>query len=366
MDPRILKQAEVLINYSLALRKNETLMINADITSLPLAKACYKYALEAGAHPKLRIGWGEITELLLKNGNDEQLKFTHEFDIKAVQTFDAFLTLIGHENTRSLANVDPNRMQIFNRGRQELQKLYSERLASGKLRWCGTMFPTQASAQEANMSLSEFENFVYSACKLDEEDPVSAWKIVEKEQQKICDFLNQKTELRILAEDTDISMKIADRKWINCSGKVNFPDGEVFTGPLEFSVEGYIRFSYPAIFQNREIEDVRIWFQNGKAIRATAAKSEEFLNRILDTDKGSRYVGEVAIGTNYGIKQFVKHMLFDEKIGGTVHMALGRSIPESGGINQSVIHWDMLCNMKNGGQIFADNELIYENGKFLI
>ncbi len=366
MDPRILKHAEVLINYSLALQKNETLMINADVSSLPLAKACYKFALKAGAHPKLRIGWGDITEILLKEANDNQLQFTHDFDIKAVQTFDAFLTLMGNENTRSLSNIDPSRMQLFSRGRQKLQKLYSERLASGKLRWCGTMFPTQANAQEANMSLSEFEDFVYSACKLDKEDPVERWKMVETKQQKICDFLNQKNELRIVAEDTDISMKIAARNWVNCCGKVNFPDGEVFTGPLEFSVEGHIRFSYPAIFQNREVEDVRIWFEKGKAIRATATKGEEFLNKVLDTDDGARFVGEVAIGTNYGIKNFVKHMLFDEKIGGTVHMALGRSIPESKGINKSVIHWDMLCNLKNGGQIFADDELFYENGKFLL
>lgn len=366
MDKFIQKQAEVLINYSLALQKNETLMINADVTSLPLAKACYKYALENGAHPKLRIGWGDVTELLLKKGSDEQLKFTHEFDISAVQTFDAFLTLLGSENTRSLANIDPKRMQLFNRGRQNLQKFYSDRLASGKLRWCGTMFPTQANAQEANMSLTEFEDFVYSACKLDQEDPIAAWKELETEQQKICDYLNEKNELHIVAEDTDISMKIAGRNWVNCCGKVNFPDGEVFTGPLEFSVEGHIRFSYPAIFQNREIEDVRLWFEDGKVIKASAAKGEQFLNDILDTDKGSRYVGEVAIGTNYGIKRFVKHMLFDEKIGGTIHMALGRSIPESKGINYSTIHWDMLCNMQNGGKIFADDELFYENGKFLI
>lgn len=365
MDPRIQKHAEVLINYSLALKQNETLMINADIASLPLAKACYQQALAVGAHPKVRIGWGDLTELLLKNGDDNQLQFTHEFDITAVKSFDAFLTLMGTENTRSLSNVDPQRIQLFNRGRQEMQKLYTDRLATRQLRWCGTMFPNQANAQEANMSLSEFEDFVYNACKLDEADPVAAWKEVHTEQQKICDFLNNKSTLRIQAEDTEISMKIAHRKWVNCCGKVNFPDGEVFTGPLEFSVDGHICFSYPAIFQNREIEDVRLWFEDGKVVKATASKGEDFLQQVLDTDEGSRYVGEVAIGTNYGITRFVKHMLFDEKMGGTIHMALGRSIPESKGINQSVIHWDMLCDMKKGGRIFADDELFYENGKFL-
>ena len=366
MDARIMKHAEVLTSYSLALQENETLMINADVTSLPLAKACYQAALNAGAHPKVRIGWGDLSELLLREGNNDQLQFIHEFDLTAVRTFDAFLTLIGTENTRSLTNIDPHRMQTFSRGRQQLQKLYQQRLAAGKLRWCGTMFPTQANAQEANMSLSEFEDFVYSACKLDENDPMTAWKYVEKEQQKSCDFLNRKSEMRIVAEDTDISLKIAGRNWVNCCGKVNFPDGEIFTAPLEFSVEGHIRFSFPAIFQNREIEDVRLWFKEGKVCRATAAKGEDFLQQILDTDEGSRYVGEIAIGTNYSITRFVKHMLFDEKMGGTVHLALGRSIPEAKGVNQSVIHWDLLCDMKNGGSIFADDELIYQNGKFLL
>jgi len=196
MDPRIDKHAEVLINYSLALKQNETLMINADITSLPLAKACYKYALAVGAHPKVRIGWGDITELLLKNGDDNQLQFTHEFDVSAVKSFDAFLTLMGTENTRFLSNVDPKRMQLFNRGRQDMQKLYTDRLATRQLRWCGTMFPTQANAQEANMSLAEFENSVYNACKLNEADPVAAWKEVHIQQQKICDFLNNKSTLQ--------------------------------------------------------------------------------------------------------------------------------------------------------------------------
>lgn len=366
MNPRIEKHAEVLINYSLNLLKDETLMINADVSSLPLAKACYIAALKKGAHPRVRIGWGDLTESLLKLGSNEQIQFVHEIDFAAINTYDAFLTLLGGDNTRSLANVDPIRMKKMGQGRTELQKLYFERLASKKLRWCGTMHPTQANAQEANMSLSEFQDFVYGACKLDLEDPVQGWLKVEEEQQKVCEFLNTKKTLHIIAKDTDIRFKITDRKWVNCSGKVNFPDGEVFTGPIEDSVEGHIRFSFPAIYQNREVNDVQLTFKKGKVVKATAAKGEDFLLQIIDTDPGASFVGEIAIGTNYGIKHMVRHMLFDEKMGGTVHLAIGRSIPESLGKNQSVVHWDMLCNMKDGGKIYADDELFYENGNFLI
>ncbi|OPX29632.1 MAG: aminopeptidase [Candidatus Cloacimonas sp. 4484_143] len=366
MDPRIEKHAEVLINYSLNLQKDETLMINADVSSLPLAKACYIAALNTGAHPRVRIGWGDLTESLLKIGSDEQIKFVHEIDFAAIKTYNAFLTLLGGENTRSLANVDPIRMKKMGQGRSELQQLYFERMASKEIRWCGTMHPTQANAQEANMSLSEFEDFVYGACKLDLEDPVQAWLKVEEEQERVCRFLDKKKTLHIISKDTDIRFKTADRKWVNCSGKVNFPDGEVFTGPIEDSVEGHIRFSFPAIYQNREVNDVRLTFEKGKVVKASAAKGEDFLLQILDTDPGARFVGEIAIGTNYGIKHLVRHMLFDEKMGGTVHLAVGRSIPESLGKNQSVVHWDMLCDMKTGGRIYADDELFYENGSFLI
>ncbi|MCK5760111.1 MAG: aminopeptidase, partial [Candidatus Delongbacteria bacterium] len=192
------------------------------------------------------------------------------------------------------------------------------------------------------------------------------WKKVETEQNKICEILNTKSKIRFISDETDISMSIKSRKWVNCCGKVNFPDGEVFTGPVEDSVEGVIKFSFPAIYNGKEVENVKLYFEKGKVIKATADKGLEFLEQMLDTDEGSRYVGEIAIGTNYGINRLIKHMLFDEKIGGTIHLALGRSIPEELGVNNSLIHWDMLCDMKNGGKIYADDELIYENGNFLI
>ncbi|MDD3051248.1 MAG: aminopeptidase [Candidatus Cloacimonetes bacterium] len=366
MDQRILKHAEVLVKYSLDLKENESLLIMTEIPSLPLARACYLEAIKVGAHPRIHITDNTFSEIMLKNANETQLKKIIEYDRVRMQSFDAYLTLWGTDNTRSMANVSAERMKISAQGRKEITSMFYERLAREETRWCGTLHPCQADAQEGNMSLQDFEDFVYEACKLNESDPVTYWMNIKQQQDKICTYLNQKSKIRIISEDTDLSLTVSGRKWINCSGNVNFPDGEVFTGPVEDSVEGYIRFSFPAIYQNKEIEDVRLWFEKGKVVKATASKNEDFLNQVLDTDQGARYVGEIAVGTNYGITRLIKNMLFDEKIGGTVHLAVGRSIPESLGKNESVVHWDMLCNMKNGGKIFADDELIYENGNFII
>jgi len=366
MDSRVKKHAEVIIRYSLAMKQGESLLIMTEIPSLPLARECFLEALKCGAHPRVHITDGSFSELMLKNADDEQLKKIIEYDKSRMQSFDAYLTLWGTDNTRSLANVLPEKIKISSQGRKEITDLFYSRLAKEEARWCGTLHPCQADAQEGDMSLADFEDFVYEACKLNDSDPVSHWMKVKHKQDKICDYLNTKKKLRIVSGDTDLSMCIEGRKWINCSGNVNFPDGEVFTGPVENSVEGYIRFSFPAIYQNKEVEDVRLWFEKGKVVKATAAKNEEFLNEVLNTDPGARFVGEIAVGTNYGIQKLIKNMLFDEKIGGTVHMAVGRSIPESLGINESTIHWDMLCNMKNGGKIYVDDEIVYENGEFIL
>ncbi|GAG12347.1 unnamed protein product, partial [marine sediment metagenome] len=220
-------------------------------------------------------------------------------------------------------------------------------------------------AQEAAMSLEEYEDFVFNSCLLDKKEPVTEWKKIDKHQQKICEFLNQVSTIHILGENTDLLLKVKNRKWINCSGKLNMPDGEVFTGPLENSANGTIRFTYPGIVSGREVEDITLTFKDGKVVKATAAKGDELLQQMLKIEGVDR-IGEVAIGTNYRITQFSKNMLFDEKMGGTIHMALGASYPESGGLNKSAIHWDMVKDMKKEAEIYADNKLFYKNGKFLI
>jgi aminopeptidase len=238
-------------------------------------------------------------------------------------------------------------------------------MGNGSLRWCGTQYPTYSDAQEAAMSLSDYEDFVYGAGLLDTENPVAEWKKISAQQERWVKYLDTKKELHILSEGTDIRVKVNGRKWINCDGRVNFPDGEIFTSPVEDSINGFITFSFPGIYSGKEIEGIKLEIENGKVIKAAAQKGEDLLQALLATDEGSSFFGEVAIGTNYGIKKFTRNMLFDEKIGGTIHMAIGDSMPEAGGINRSTLHWDMLCDMRKGGKIFADGELFYENGEFI-
>jgi len=366
MDNRITKHAEVILKYSLNLKKGEKIVIVGDVVTLPLIKESYRLAVELRALPQVMINSEELKEILLKGGSEEQIKYVPESVKKAFETVDVLLSFFGGTNTRMLSNVNPEKLKLSAQGSSEITRIFFERVAKKELRWCGTMFPNQANAQEASMSVSEYEDFVYGAGYIDSKDPIAEWKKIEKKQEGICNILNGKKHLRIVSKDTDLKMSIEGRKWINCCGRVNFPDGEVFTGPVEDSVEGHIRFSFPGIYGGREIEDIQLTFDRGKVIKATAAKGQELLEQLLETDKGARYVGEIAAGTNYNIKKFTRHMLFDEKIGGTVHLAIGRSIPESLGKNQSAIHWDMLCDMKKGGKIYADGELVYKDGKFLI
>ena len=366
MDNRIKKHAKVLLKYSLDLKKGEKIVIVGDVVTLPLIKESYRLAVELGALPQVLINSEELKEILLKGGSEEQIKYVPDSVKKAFETVDVLLSFFGDSNTRMLSNINPEKMKLSAQGSSEITRIFFERVAKKELRWCGTMFPNQANAQEANMSISEYEGFVYGAGYIDRKDPIAEWKEIEKKQEGICNILNGKKHLRIVSRDTDLNMSIEGRKWVNCCGRVNFPDGEVFTGPVEDSVEGHIRFSFPGIYGGREIEDIQLTFERGKVIKAAATKGEELLEQLLETDKGARYVGEIAAGTNYNIKRFTKHMLFDEKIGGTVHLAIGRSIPESLGKNQSAIHWDMLCDMKKDGEIYADGELVYKDGNFLI
>ena len=365
-DPRIEKLAKLLINYSIGLKKGQHLIINSGIQAEPLVEAAYKEAILAGAHVTTMLALPNGQEIFYKNASDEQLQHVSPVQKYVMENYDAVLNIMASNNTKAMAGVDPKRISMNRRANAGIQQTFMERAGKGELNWSLTAFPTNAAAQDANMSLAEYTEFVFGAGLLDHEDPVAEWRRIDAQQQKICEYLDSKSQLRIVSKDTDISMSIAGRKWINCSGRENFPDGEVFTGPVENSVNGHIRFSFPGIYSGKEIEDIRLEFKDGKVVEASAAKGEDLLQALLDTDEGARYVGEVAVGTNFGIQNFTRNMLFDEKIGGTVHLAIGASYPESGGKNQSGIHWDMLCDMRVGGEIYADGELIYKDGKFLL
>ncbi|MFZ5353431.1 MAG: aminopeptidase [Bacillota bacterium] len=365
-DSRINKMAKVLVNYSMGIKKGDLFGINGYTISEPLMLEVYKEALLAGANPILMPLIDEGMELLVKYGNDNQIAFPNPFEEMFVEKGDAWLTVWGQKNTKNMSNVDPNKLQLRAKGGAHITKRYMERMSTGELRWCGTQFPTYSAAMDADMSLMEYEEFVFDACLLNYDDPVAEWIKVHQLQEKYVDYLNNKSEFEVKSKDTHIVFSTKGRKWVNCDGKVNFPDGEIYTSPVESSINGKVRFSFPAIYMGKEVEDVELTFENGKVVKATAKKGEEFLNSILDTDEGARFVGEFAIGTNNNIKKFTKNILFDEKLGGTIHIAVGGGFSKIGGKNVSAIHWDLICDMKDGGEIYADGELFYKEGRFLI
>lgn len=364
-DPRLEKLADVLVKYSVGVKKDQLVRITGAPVSLPLVMAIYRKVLEAGGHPFLRMAPEEAQENFLKIASDEQLKFLNPINLFEIEKIDCSIGIWADENTRSLTNVDPKRVGMSQAARKPIMEIFLKRAADKKLHWCGTQFPTQASAQDAEMSLAEYENFVFGAGLLDLENPVAGWKKMSEGQQRLTDLLNGKSDYHVKADNgTDVRMSVAGRRWINCDGHENFPDGEVFTGPVLDSVNGVICFSFPAVHHGREVQDVRLTFKNGKVVDASASKGEAFLISMLDTDAGSRFLGECAIGTNYSIRQYTRNTLFDEKIGGTVHFAVGAGYPETGNTNQSGLHWDMVVDLRKGGFIEIDGIRISENGQF--
>ena len=365
-DPRIKNLAKLLVNYSVEVKPGDKVLINTNINTKPLLIETYREVIRAGGYPM--VFWQEdaLNEIMLKEGNDEQLQHVPEPVKLVYETFDCLISLRGSSNTRALNNVDPARQQLATSAARELTATFMERSARGELRWVGTLFPTTAHAQDADMSLSEFEDFVYGACHADKEDPVAEWNKIHDMQQQLVDWLVGKKHVKVQGPNIDMTLNIDGRSFVNSDGHKNMPSGEIFTGPVEDSANGWVRFTYPAIYQGREVEGVELRFEDGKVVDAKAKKNEEFLLNVLDTDEGSRFLGEFAVGTNHGIQQFTKSILFDEKIGGTLHMAVGAGYPETGSVNKSAVHWDMICDMRDGGKIWIDDELFYDSGNFLV
>jgi aminopeptidase len=365
-DPRIEKLADVLVNYSVAIQPGDKVLIEGGALAEPLLKEVYVKVLQAGGHPLMLAKLPGTDELLYRYGSDEHLQHVPEPLELIIKTYDARIAVMSTQNTRALTNIDPSRMAVRRRAQAELFKVMLQRTASGDLRWVGTLFPTNAYAQDAEMSLSEYEEFVYGACLPDTDDPVGHWQRFSAWQQKIVDWFEGKERVRVVAADTDLRLSIAGRPFLNCDGHQNMPDGEVYTSPVEDSVEGHVRFSYPTIYGGQEVAGVRLWFEQGRVVKASADKNEGFLLQTLDTDEGARYLGEFAIGTNAGITRYTGETLFDEKIDGSFHIAVGAGLPEAGGKNESGIHWDMVSDMRDGGEIWVDDELVYKDGQFVI
>ena len=367
MDQRVDKVAEVLVNYSAPVQPGNFVLIRVlDPVAEPMALAVQKYVLLAGGYPTFFMSPARASENFYAYAQDSQLDWLNPVTEFLWNKADVMITLIAQQNTKSLSRVDPAKLNRTRLANAPLSKTFMERQASGELVWTLTQYPCQSSAQDAEMSLSEYEDFVYGACLVNLPDPVAEWKKIAAEQQRLVDYLNGKQNVQVKGENIDLTLSIKDRKFINADGKKNFPDGEIFTGPVEDSVNGWVKFTYPALFSGREVDGIEIEFKDGKAVKSSAKKGDDFLNATLDTDAGSRFLGEFAIGTNFGVTQFTRNILFDEKMGGTVHMAFGASYPDTGGKNQSAVHWDMICDMRSGGEITVDGELFYKNGEFQI
>lgn len=364
-DERLNKLARLLVQYSTRIQPGDFVYVRADEVCTPWAKEVVREAVKAGAHVEVVLSSDSITEVVLKESTEAQLLEESLLNKTLLSRADVWLTAWGARNVKFGSNIPPDRFQLAARGAKSWREIYSRRMGDGSLRWCGTQYPTQGDAQEAGMSLEEYEDFVYGAGLLHMEDPVAEWERISKEQNRWIRYLNSKNTLRILGEDTDVTVGIAGRKWINCDGKVNFPDGEIFTSPIQDAVDGHVYFQLPLIYSGQEVSGIRLEVEKGKVVKASAEKGDPILQSILETDEGARYFGEVAIGTNYGIVGGTKNILFDEKIGGTFHMAIGDAFPEAGGDNTSAIHWDMIGELRGCGALYADGELFHKEGHFL-
>jgi aminopeptidase len=364
-DPRVTKLAQVLVRYSLDIQPGELFYISTNPLAESLTQAVYEEAIKAGAYVTVNNVVPGLSERFFKYANDEQLTYLPPVQKMIYETYDANLQIGASYNTRSLAGIDPARQRLARKASADLMNMAIGRSAKGEFKWCYTDFPSNADAQEADMSLSDYEDFVYRAGLLHLDDPIAAWKEEAARQQRLIDWLAGKKSAVLKGRNIDLEMSIDGRPFVPAAGKENFPDGEIYTSPVEDSVNGWVRFSYPAIFSGQVVIVIALWFENGRVVKETAVKGQEILTSLLNTDDGARVLGEWGIGTNYNIRQFTKNMLFDEKIGGTIHLAVGTGFPECGSQNSSGLHWDMLCDMAES-EITVDGELFYKDGKVVI
>lgn len=365
-DPRLAKMADTLVQYSLKIREGDRVVISTHPIAEPLLLELYRAIVQAGAFPMTNMVMPSLRRQILLHGNEEQLRFITPMDRWSIEEADVRISIDADVNTRELSKIDPARQAVSQAARRDLMKTFMQRSAEGSLRWCVTLFPTQAAAQDADMSLDDYADFVYNACFLNAADPIGEWRKLHAKHEHLINYLKGKREVRIVGPDTDLTLGIAGRTFINCAGDANFPDGEIFTGPEETLVNGTVRFTFPAVYNSRQVEDVRLTFQDGIVVKATAQSGQEFLDQMLNMDDGARRLGEFAFGTNPNIQTFSRNTLFDEKIGGTIHMALGAAYPETGGLNDSALHWDMVCDLRHGSEIFVDGALFAKDGEFVI
>ncbi len=369
-DPRVVKFAKVLVEHSAHIVPGDRVLIEATTAAEPLVRELYIQILEKGGHPHPMIGFPGMVpfiqdDIYLTYAKDTQLDFVPTFYKIAYDQFESRIRIHSATNTRATTNLNPAKAQRRGKATSTITESQMRRGAEGIFKWVTTLYPTDAYAQDAGMSLKEYEDFVFGAVHAHEENPIAYWKGTAAGQQKAIDFLTGKGQVVMRGPNVDLSLSIKGRKFMNSTGMYNMPDGEIFTGPVEDSVNGWVKFTYPAIYGGVAVEGAELTFVRGRVEQAKADKNQQYLIKMLESDSGSRYLGEYAIGTNFDINKFTGNILFDEKIGGTFHMALGAGYPETGSRNKSAIHWDMICDLRTDSEILVDGELFYKNGQFV-
>jgi aminopeptidase len=364
-DTRIDSLAHILVDHSAQIQPGDRVAVEATTAAEPLVRALYTAILQRGGYPYLLLELVDQDEIFFANAGDAQLDATPIFRRLAYDQFESRIRIHSETRPRALSNVDPARQRRRHQALAPIMEAQMQRGADRSFKWVTTLFPTEGYATEARCSLQDFEDFVFRACHADQPDPLAFWKTVEARQQKIIARLEGHDQVVLKGPNVDLSLSIRGRVFLNGAGQNNMPDGEIYTGPVEDSLNGWVRYSYPAIYNGVMVEGVELTFTEGRVTKARAERNEPFLLEMLESDNGARSIGEFAIGTNEEINRFSHNILFDEKLGGSFHMALGAGYPETGSRNKSSIHWDMLCGMKKDSEIRLDGELIYQDGKFL-
>ncbi len=366
MDERLQAHARILVDHSARVGPGETVAVLSSTLGMPLLEAIYALVLERGGHPTAFVTPPRLEEIFLRAASDAQLRRPSFFQEVGIDYFDHIIRIDAPENTRYASSTDPRRQAVMLDGRREVMRRWLEKLMRPERSVTITVHPTPALAQDAAMSLLDYTDFVYAACLAEAPDPLAAWRLLGERQQRICDWLQRHSSVRIEGPDVDLTVGVGGRRWMSDDGRKNLPGGEVFTSPVEDAVEGVIHFTYPLLHQGREMRGVRLWFERGEVVRAEAEQGQEYLEEMLRLDAGARRLGELAIGTNPGVTRFTGNPLFDEKIAGTCHLAVGRGFASLGSRNESAIHIDMVCDLRVGSRLSADGEVFYRDGEFTV
>ncbi len=352
--------ADLLVDYCLQVQAGETIVIAAEWEASPLVDACYRALVLRGAHPLVRLDLPGLSEFFLRHASDVQLAHLPPVGLYEAETADGRIRIAAESDTQELARVDPARQAVVDRARDPIRR------AAGRKRWVLTQYPTAAYAAAAAMDLADYEAYTARAMFLDRPDPDTAWRELGRRQAGLVSYMSEVKTIRIEAEGTDLTLSVAGRTWINSDGRRNMPSGEIFSGPVEESPRGRMRCGFPVCRGGRELAGIELEFAEGRVVSAHAREGEAYLLSMLDLDPGARRLGEIGLGLNPGIDRFTGSILYDEKIGGTVHLALGRSYPETGGTNESALHWDLIIDTRKGGRLTADGQVVMEDGRWRV